>query len=237
MNWKKSFLDEKELLIASLCIAIAIVFLFVPMKGSDNFYLLGAVCQKDPGITSHFGFLTGFFLQHFSCSETAYKAIGGLLLFWTTIVLMKIGKLFTPRGWMAGLLIFLAPSWIMSFFLWEDNQIGLLFGLVFVYFFLQYQETKKMTTILTALFFLGIGIGFWNGTALFLPAFAIFSPILIVLTGLLGLVSWQNIGALLPVFGVDEAAFGIGWIAWPAFLIVGYHSIPKKLFFLFFSFQ
>lgn len=171
---------------------------------TDTFYFAGVSCGL---VQAHdTPILSTIFFEHFPCDEFSFKFLGLVLFIGSSLILAKIGELFSPRyGWLAPVIINLASYWMLTFTKIEDDLLAIPLLLGGLWFFVYGEKNRDNMAKVAAVFLTGVAGLFWKGSILFLLAYAVtFLPALIALLVIVFLFLNNNFGALVDAVWPNE---------------------------------
>ena len=160
-----------------LCCLVFFPYLLRPsLIGADSYAFANVACHQTVVLNTPALALIVF--GALPCNFLVFKLLLFVCFAVSTLLVAKLGMLYSKNGWLAGVLIFLSPYWIKYFTHFEDDQLAMPFLILALYFFFKGKQENKI-------FPQAIAVGIvclttlliWNGGILFLFGLAMTSVI------------------------------------------------------------
>lgn len=160
-----------------LCCLVFFPYLLRPnLIGADSYAFANVSCHQTP--LKNVPALSLIVFSAIPCSFLAFKLLLFACFTVSTLLVGKLGGLYSKNGWLAGVFIFLSPYWLKYFTHFEDDQLAMPFLVLSLYLFFKGKQENKLLPQALA-----VGIAclttllIWNGGIFFLFGLAMTSAI------------------------------------------------------------
>lgn len=191
---------------------------FRPMPfGMDSLFYLRETCEKGGFEGEPTGAKIAFSLL--PCDIFLLKVVFFFACFLSAAFAMLTGSLFSKKGWLAGILVFATPIWLLEF--WKFENDGLAYPILFCAAWLFYSglQKKSLSRKILAIVLVLLAQTIWTGSVLWLIAFSLsWFWIAIITLPALAINFYDFIQKIVPTFGTTESLPGYG-LLYQLFLI------------------
>lgn len=151
------------------------------LVGADSYYFLNHICGNT-GIPFTTEPLAAILFQFIPCDLILVKILLGFLLFLNTLFVSMTGELFNKKdGWLAGWFCFISIIWIKIPFEFENDVFAFPLLFLSIYFLFKGVLHSNRENTLFGLGVLMISGLLWRGAVYYIPIFALYSGISLVI--------------------------------------------------------
>lgn len=187
-------------------VSFSLLFLRADIPNFDTYYFLSIACDKTQAY--QVPLLAEAFFLSAPCSFLFFKTMSLILIIASTFILWQVAKLFFPQqAWIAPIIIFLSPFWVLEFTKIEDDPLSYPFLFAALWFYFKAKLDKKPLYLLGTGLCFALALMLWKGALIYFPVILFGFPLLIPLAVIAWFFLNLDIGrleVLLPNLNVQE---------------------------------